>query len=74
MPKYETVADLADKVDYEGGLESAMTYGIRASEVPEEIQADWKRLEFAWSIYKDVADPIREKLWEAYSEDDLTDY
>ena len=45
MSKY-TLAELAQKVDYEGGIaEAIFGYGIKSEDVPKELQAEWAAVE-----------------------------
>lgn len=68
MTKYRTLAELGEFIDYEGGLESALRYGVYPEDVPEEIQADWKRLEYAWDEYRRIADELSSRIDKAYQE------
>jgi hypothetical protein len=44
--KLMTAKDLADKVHWEGGIVSALEYGIRSDEIDDpELVALWRRLE-----------------------------
>lgn len=44
--KLMTAKDLADKVHWEGGIVSALEYGIRSDEIDDpELIALWRRLE-----------------------------
>jgi hypothetical protein len=54
--KYESVADLADKVQWEGGLTAAiLDYGIRVADLPDGAPAD---VQSAWKRVEDVADDV----------------
>lgn len=69
MSDYDSVADLYDKVDWEGGLVSAILgYGIRAESLPEETPPDivdaWQRVE----AIEDTVNFINEWL-ETHSDD-----
>jgi hypothetical protein len=48
MDLYESRADLAAKIDWEGGVEESISYGIRAEhfpvDTPKEILDAWNRL------------------------------
>jgi hypothetical protein len=56
---YPTMADLRDKVDWEGGLYEALKYGIHFDDVPEEIREDWKKAIEAAKIL----DRVEDRLW-----------
>jgi hypothetical protein len=44
--KVMTAKDLADKVHWEGGIVSALEYGIRSEEINDpELASLWRRLE-----------------------------
>lgn len=53
-----TIEGLAEKVDYEGGLASALEYGIKVDEVPEEIRPLWREAKAAYEAFADVARPL----------------
>lgn len=57
MSTYESIADLYDKVDWEGGLTSAVfDYGILAEDLPEDTpEKIWR----AWEALQSQADNVR---------------
>jgi hypothetical protein len=55
--KYESVADLYDKVDWEGGLTEALFgYGIAAEDLPDGTPGD---IVAAWATLEDLSGTIR---------------
>ena len=53
MSKYYDLEDLLAKIDWEGGVDQAIAYGIKVSDIDPEFQA----LRAAW-------DEATEKYWE----------
>lgn len=43
--KRMSMQELADQVEWEGGVADAIDYGIKSSEVPLELEAEWKKAE-----------------------------
>ena len=54
-----TLEDLAAKIDWEGGFEMALEYGITYDEVPDEVSEQWKK---AQELHTQL-----NKLWEDIS-------
>ena len=62
--KYDKQA-LANAIDWEGGLDSALHYGIRADEIdPEETELIrlWEHLEVTWKVFSEAEDQVMELL------------
>lgn len=57
IEKY-TLLGLANKVEWEGGIEEAISYGIRAAEVPSSLYNDWREAEALLRKFQKVADRI----------------
>lgn len=57
MAEQTTEFEFAAKVDWEGGVEAAMEYGLQSSELPDgELKDAWVEVEKYWSDYADAAD------------------
>ena len=50
-----TMEELREKIDCEGGVWGAITYGIDAEDIPEELRADWRKMLAADEIADRVA-------------------
>jgi hypothetical protein len=62
---YESRADLADKIDYEGGIFSALDYGIRTEDMPagdDELTGAWRSLEASFLCTRILADAVSKLL------------
>lgn len=58
-----TKEELAAKIDWEGGVESAINYGIKVTDLPEDTPA---RVVHAWAILqaaREDLDLINAWLW-----------
>lgn len=65
MTRYESRAELAGKIDWEGGLEDALYYGIRDEDMPAgdaEMFEAWRVMQDAWKAYEHAANRVRELL------------
>lgn len=61
MLKYESRQDLANKIDWEGGIPSALSYGIDALSMPEgdeELRAAWEQLDEVWVVFEDACEQV----------------
>lgn len=55
--------DIIDKIEYEGGVDEVLKYGITANDIDDEgLRYRWSRLEDAWSEYKEIEDEVAEHL------------
>lgn len=62
---YDNREELAGKIDWEGGLEDALDYGIKLDDLPEddtELRTAWEPMQKAWEEFQRLADPVRELL------------
>lgn len=57
MSERYTLGQLAGKIEWEGGVFEALEYGIKANDVPVELEKLWAE---AVSIHRDLADVIDE--------------
>lgn len=65
MSRFENREELAGKIDWEGGLWSALEYGIRAADLPEgdlELLDAWIELQSHFDSAQRVANRIYEML------------
>jgi len=60
--KRMTMKQLADKVEWEGGIMDAITYGIKSTEVPLTIEAEWKKAEALLEQLDPIVDEIVGKI------------
>lgn len=61
MPEKWSNQDVVMKIDWEGGLEEALRWGIRWNMIADrDLAAVWERLETYFSRYNDEA----KKVWE----------
>jgi hypothetical protein len=51
MTYYETLIDLRDKVEWEGGVVETLAYGIKPDDVPKEIADVWVD---AYNLYQEL--------------------
>lgn len=71
MEKYSK-AELAFKIDNEGGIYNALLYGISARDVPEDVQEAWVLLEEAFKLFRRREDAVEALLpdpWEIADDD-----
>ncbi len=54
--------DLAAKIEWEGGFEGALDYGIKPEDVPEEIRPLWQRAVDAHRELEKVWDELEKVL------------
>lgn len=65
MSRFENREELAGKIDWEGGLWSALEYGISAEDMPEgdsDLMEAWAELERHWKAASKAANVIYEML------------
>ena len=70
--RYACRGELAAKIDNEGGLASALYYGIRSGDMPEgdnELRREWEHLEEAFDQFAEIADYVRAMLPDSWSRD-----
>lgn len=63
--RYFSRLELANKIDWEGGLESFLDYGFGLGDLPEEDEAlrtVAARLLFAWDSYQAIAQEFEDLL------------
>lgn len=55
MTKYTTLADVAAKIEWEGGIYETLTYGLHHQDIDEgampELHAAWKALEEVYELH-----------------------
>lgn len=59
--RYEDRQAVAAKVDWEGGFEAVLDYGLHADDMPEgdvELIEAWTKLDIAWKTFKEAADAV----------------
>ena len=61
MSAYETIEEFASKIDWEGGIDSAIRYGLKASDLAdkpehEQFKQDWAALSEAYLTAHDLGD------------------
>lgn len=69
--RFESRADLASKIEWEGGILDAVDYGIRAEDMPEgdvEMAEAWHELEDAYAAADRCARRVEALLPELDSE------
>lgn len=68
MSPYLDRTEVANKVDWEGGLDAVLEYGLRAEDLPEddiELREAWQAMELAFHTFDQAADRVRDLLPEA---------
>jgi hypothetical protein len=71
MSRYESRSDLAAKIDWEGGMSSALDYGIRMDDMPEgdyELINAWQIMEICWGTYEKAKDKVMALLPDEYED------
>lgn len=73
---YESVEDVASKVDWEGGVtEAILGYGLKSSDLPETVPphvlAAWKFIENVDDAVNVVQEWLDTADFSGYAEDDL---
>lgn len=62
LPRYETLEDLAAKIDWEGGIVDTLDCGLRSTDIADpQAAAIWAELE---RIYDNQMYPLMERLHE----------
>lgn len=46
--------ELLGKIEWEGGIEGALEYGITADMVPEPLKARWEALQESYRAFQDI--------------------
>jgi hypothetical protein len=54
--------EVASKVDWEGGIEDVLRWGLYANEVPLELEDEWKQMQQAFWAYERIHDRVSAKL------------
>ncbi|MGV2385396.1 MAG UNVERIFIED_CONTAM: hypothetical protein LOD86_09040, partial [Thermobifida fusca] len=68
---YQTREQVAEKVDWEGGIPEALEYGLTVDDMPagdEELRAAWGRLEAAHQPFAAAEAEVARLLEEALGE------
>lgn len=66
MSRFGTRRDVADKVDWEGGVDEALAYGVAADEMPDpELEAAWAAAKAAYEPYAKAAAVVEGLLEDA---------
>lgn len=70
--RFKSRADLAGKIEWEGGLMDALDYGITTDMMPEddaELAEAWAKLEAAFKAVQPLAEAVEKLLPEPGDED-----
>jgi len=63
VSRFQTRQDLADKIEWEGGIEPSLDYGIKSSDMPDpELEAAWLILQTRWGILQEQVNVVRKLL------------
>lgn len=65
MARFEDREHLAGKIEWEGGMEMALDYGIRLKDLPKgdaELEDLWVPMEEAWETYREHAEAVEKLL------------
>ncbi|MEV4575993.1 hypothetical protein AB0K16_22375 [Nonomuraea jabiensis] len=65
MSRFEDREALAGKIEWEGGMEMALDYGIDSQDLPEgdtELETVWIPMEEAWVAFREAADVVENLL------------
>lgn len=70
MARFESREELIGTIEWEGGIDEAIAYGIKPDDMPpdvdgevdEHLQRLWKYAVSAHERFEDVAEQIREEL------------
>jgi hypothetical protein len=66
VSRYKSREAVAAKIQWEGGMEEALLYGIRASDMPDAmLRAAWTRMEDAFNDYRRFAEQVEALLPDA---------
>lgn len=59
-----TVHELLGKIDYEGGMASAIDYGIHIEEydIPKNLKNDWAEMVDAYQAFAELRDSLEAEL------------
>lgn len=63
--RYESRAELSAKIDWEGGMESALAYGIKARDLPAgdaELASAWLTMQARWEEFVTARDAVMRLL------------
>lgn len=58
MPEQTTRADIAAKIDWEGGIWDALEYGLKTDDMPDgdtELRSAWADLRSAFAVAEEAA-------------------
>ena len=70
MSDFESVADFASKVEWEGGIVEALDYGIKPKDVPEEIRPQWQELSDMWKKMEPLLEEVSTMLEDALMDEE----
>lgn len=62
---YESREDVFDKIDWEGGYESVLEYGLHATDMPKDdhgLHNAWMELEDAYRVYAEKRQVVEDLL------------
>ena len=65
MSRFEDREHVAGKIEWEGGMEMALDYGIKAADMPKddaELEAAWTVMEEKWDDYREEAAKVLKLL------------
>jgi hypothetical protein len=65
MAAFESREAVAGKVEWEGGLELSLEYGLKPTDMPEgddELRIAWSKMLDAWKNFQEAAQPVAEML------------
>ena len=63
--RFENREAVAAKIDWEGGMDSALEYGIDEGDMPEgdmELIDAWRTMRKAWELYSSLAGRVQDLL------------
>lgn len=61
--RFASREDVADKIEWEGGLASVLDYGITADDMPDaELEAAWREMAQAYEAYERAAGIVDDML------------
>lgn len=60
--KRMSMQQLADKVEWEGGVADAIDYGIKHDQVPSELEVEWLQAELLVEQLHPLVEKIADKL------------
>ena len=69
MSRFQNRVEVANKVDWEGGFDHVLDWGLRVEDLPvddKELREAWRELEITYLAFQQASDEVIDLLPEPY--------